>query len=191
MALNRRNPIWPYLLVLAALFALSIAAPRGWRRSGQETPADDAALSRRRTRNRRWRPRSCVRQRLPTTVRGPMPFPIRSPRKPRHSLRRRSKGSAIALRHRPKPPARRTHRRSSAARFGQPTKTCCRRSRHFPANTPRQPKNQRQWSRPMTAPDIQRSRRRLIRRPRRLHRNRPRPSQQQRLNRRPPIRPLR
>jgi hypothetical protein len=35
MAFNRRNPIWPYLLVLACLFALSIAAPRGWQRGRQ------------------------------------------------------------------------------------------------------------------------------------------------------------
>jgi hypothetical protein len=39
MALNRRNPIWPYLLVLACLFALSVAAPRGWQRTSQEDPA--------------------------------------------------------------------------------------------------------------------------------------------------------
>jgi hypothetical protein len=45
MALNRRNPIWPYLLVLAVLFALSIAAPRGWQHAVQEKPAE-AALAR-------------------------------------------------------------------------------------------------------------------------------------------------
>lgn len=41
MALIRRNPIWPYLLVLACLFGLSIAAPRGWQRSGTENRSDD------------------------------------------------------------------------------------------------------------------------------------------------------
>ncbi len=43
MALNRRNPIWPYLLVLACLFGLAIAAPRGWQRSTGENHSDALA----------------------------------------------------------------------------------------------------------------------------------------------------
>src|SRR5207302_4476649 len=46
MALNRRNPLWPYLLVLACLFALSIAAPRGWQRSGHENRSDELSQQR-------------------------------------------------------------------------------------------------------------------------------------------------
>ncbi|HEY2147594.1 MAG TPA: hypothetical protein VGH32_06635, partial [Pirellulales bacterium] len=43
MALNRRNPLWPYLLVLACLFVLSIAAPRGWQRAAPENRSDELA----------------------------------------------------------------------------------------------------------------------------------------------------
>ncbi|HEV2972027.1 MAG TPA: hypothetical protein VGY55_18785 [Pirellulales bacterium] len=46
MGLNRRNPIWPYLLVLACLFGLSVAAPRGWQRSGGEDRSNDLANQR-------------------------------------------------------------------------------------------------------------------------------------------------
>jgi hypothetical protein len=46
MALNRRNPLWPYLLVLACLFALSIAAPRGWQRAGHENRSDELSQQR-------------------------------------------------------------------------------------------------------------------------------------------------
>jgi hypothetical protein len=46
MALNRRNPIWPYLIVLACLFALSIAAPRGWKGSGGENRSEELASQR-------------------------------------------------------------------------------------------------------------------------------------------------
>ena len=46
MALNRRNPLWPYLLVLACLFALSIAAPRGWQRTGNENRSDELSQHR-------------------------------------------------------------------------------------------------------------------------------------------------
>ncbi len=43
MALNRRNPLWPYLLVLACLFVLSIAAPRGWQRAAPENRSGELA----------------------------------------------------------------------------------------------------------------------------------------------------
>ncbi len=43
MSLNKRNPIWPYLLVLGCLFALSIAAPRGWQHNGSENRSDELA----------------------------------------------------------------------------------------------------------------------------------------------------
>jgi hypothetical protein len=46
MALNRRNPLWPYLLVLACLFVLSIAAPRGWQRAVHENRSDDLSAER-------------------------------------------------------------------------------------------------------------------------------------------------
>ncbi|HKD37260.1 MAG TPA: hypothetical protein VKB78_10675, partial [Pirellulales bacterium] len=39
--MNRRNPLWPYLLVLACLFVLSIAAPRGWQRAVRENRSDE------------------------------------------------------------------------------------------------------------------------------------------------------
>jgi hypothetical protein len=41
--MNKRNPIWPYLLVLGCLFALSIAAPRGWQHAGSENRSDELA----------------------------------------------------------------------------------------------------------------------------------------------------
>ncbi len=42
MPLNKRNPIWPYLLVLGCLFALSIAAPRGWQRMEHDKGSSNA-----------------------------------------------------------------------------------------------------------------------------------------------------
>jgi hypothetical protein len=38
---NKRNPIWPYLGILAAMFALSIVAPRGWEPLAAPTSIDD------------------------------------------------------------------------------------------------------------------------------------------------------
>jgi hypothetical protein len=43
MKSNRKSPIWPYLLVLAGLFVLSVVAPRGW----QAKPAVRSELARR------------------------------------------------------------------------------------------------------------------------------------------------
>ncbi len=45
MKSNQRNPIWPYLLVLACLFLLSVAAPRGWERTFQNDRHDSQTFS--------------------------------------------------------------------------------------------------------------------------------------------------
>ena len=42
----RRNPLWPYLLVLTALFALIVNAPRRWERFARSQSLSDV-LSRR------------------------------------------------------------------------------------------------------------------------------------------------
>ena len=40
MLLKRKSPIWPYLGILACLFALSLAAPRSWERTARRPMAD-------------------------------------------------------------------------------------------------------------------------------------------------------
>src|SRR5262245_52866083 len=55
MISSQRSPVWPYLLVLTALFLLSLAVPRGWQ---QESGSDE------------WKPiaRHRVRQRASHSV---------------------------------------------------------------------------------------------------------------------------
>ncbi|HEY2760821.1 MAG TPA: hypothetical protein VGI75_08760, partial [Pirellulales bacterium] len=45
MTSNQRSPIWPYLLVLGSLFALSLAIPHGWQPEN-DIPRDRAYVER-------------------------------------------------------------------------------------------------------------------------------------------------